>query len=410
MAGMIPIGGVGGGGPSSGPTTDPNYQGEVEFFSDLPLVGNSVGDVYYVENGQGVWGVNRKPADYYIWTGSDWRGQYNKLVSVTGLGFTGAQEVLSASTGAIIQSALDGKVDGPGVAVNGNIATFDGATGKLIQDSGLSATGVSSHIANTSNPHQVTASQALAQDPGTDATVAELEQLTDGSFADSLHKHFEIGNTTQTSFVRTLAGNLIQFITNNVVNMSLDAVGNLALFQYLQNTRDDGTVADQKVLTTNPAGGVLLRKVLPYLASTTDDVGGINQTTTLTTYIDLNFTITEDGEYPLEWFYVWSANTTTQDFIGQVVLDTNPPSAADVLMDHRQEPKDAGGPGVLLPNLNGGPDVNSGTNQRHVLSGFTTRNLTAGDYTMRIDIAGSQNNLEPAVYQGSLKVGHQTNV
>ena len=48
---------------------------------------------------------------------------------------------------------------------------------------------IDSHIANVANPHQVTFTQAVAQDPGTDITPAEAETLTDGSNADALHTH-----------------------------------------------------------------------------------------------------------------------------------------------------------------------------------------------------------------------------
>lgn len=43
--------------------------------------------------------------------------------------------------------------------------------------------------ARTDNPNSVTITQAIASDIGTDVTVAELESLTDGSSADSLHTH-----------------------------------------------------------------------------------------------------------------------------------------------------------------------------------------------------------------------------
>jgi hypothetical protein len=39
------------------------------------------------------------------------------------------------------------------------------------------------------NPHKTTITQTIAEDPGTDITPAELEQLSDGSNADSLHTH-----------------------------------------------------------------------------------------------------------------------------------------------------------------------------------------------------------------------------
>lgn len=46
-----------------------------------------------------------------------------------------------------------GDVSGPGSSTDGNLASFDGTTGKLIEDSGIGATDVSAHLASTANPH-----------------------------------------------------------------------------------------------------------------------------------------------------------------------------------------------------------------------------------------------------------------
>jgi len=266
---------------------------------------------------------------------------------------------------------------------------------------------IDDHINSTANPHQVTVSQALTADPATDATAAELEQLTDGSNSDSLHQHTFITDGVNNS-AAILAGAFIATL-GGIARWTVSAVGNLVASAYPQS-RNDGTVADQRTWYTDAGGNVLQGKVLPYLATLTDTAGGINQNTTPTTYITLNFTITEDGTYPIDYSYVWSYNSGTQDFIGEVVLDTVPPSAADTLVTHQQEPKDTGGTGVNLPDLNGGAPINSGTNQRYVLMGFTTRPLTAGDYSLRIQIYATSANNEAAVYQGNLRVGHRTNV
>jgi len=53
------------------------------------------------------------------------------------------------------------------------------------------ATNLTNHENNTSNPHEVTFSQAVAQDGATDITPAEAEELTDGSTT-TLHKHKQI--------------------------------------------------------------------------------------------------------------------------------------------------------------------------------------------------------------------------
>lgn len=81
-------------------------------------------------------------------------------------------------------TSLGGDVDGPASAVDGNFASFSGATGKIIKDSGKAATDfataahvhtgvyepadadIQSHLASTSNPHAVTYTQAGAAASG----------------------------------------------------------------------------------------------------------------------------------------------------------------------------------------------------------------------------------------------------
>jgi hypothetical protein len=64
-----------------------------------------------------------------------------------------------------------GDVTGPASSTNGNLPSFSGTTGKVLQDSGILASDVSGHIASTSNPHSVTKTQVgLGNVPNTDAT------------------------------------------------------------------------------------------------------------------------------------------------------------------------------------------------------------------------------------------------
>lgn len=73
-----------------------------------------------------------------------------------------------------------GDVVGPASSTNDNIAAFDGTTGKLIKDGGITATAVSGHVASTSNPH--------ATDIGNigSGTLAELNlAITDATLDDS---------------------------------------------------------------------------------------------------------------------------------------------------------------------------------------------------------------------------------
>lgn len=59
---------------------------------------------------------------------------------------------------AVIQANIDGAVTGPASSVSGNIATYDGATGKVIQDSGIAASSV------VLNSRTVTATNGLELD------------------------------------------------------------------------------------------------------------------------------------------------------------------------------------------------------------------------------------------------------
>jgi len=237
----------------------------------------------------------------------------------------------------------------------------------------------------------------------------DLTTLRDGSNADPLHRHAFITDGANNSAAISVGTFLVTL--GGIVRWAIDTAGNLLASAYPQNTRNDGTVADQKSMYTDDSGNVLLGKVLPYLQMISDTAGAINNTTAFATYLQLDFTVTEDGDYPLDWFYVWSYNSATSDFEANVILDTNPPSAPVTLCEHVQEPKDSGGGGADLPNLNPPPaTINSGTNQRHPCSGFALQSLTAGDYSIYIEIACSSAGNEAACYRGGLKVGHKANV
>ena len=251
-------------------------------------------------------------------------------------------------------------------------------------------TGLDTHVADTNNPHNTTFTQVVAADPGTDITTAEAEELTDGSTT-QLHFHRELVDETGTDRVDVLNG------------------GDVQLSNYPQ-TRNDTTSNDEKVLTTDGSGNLVLRRVLPYydsikkISNAVDQVG-INQTNVLADWLVFNFTIPETGNYDIDWYYVWSLNDTAQDFISQILLDGSPISTYS---EHRQEPKDAAGSGVVLL-INGGGTIDSGTNQRYKTMGFEAeRNLTAGAHTITIQWAGSANNDRAAIYEGSIRIKRVT--
>lgn len=112
--------------------------------------------------------------------------QFNAAVSVTG-GIT-ASGTVSGSNITTITSGLS--------SVTTEVTNARGASANLSDRLGVIAgtvTTVSNNlatfIARNDNPNTVTITQAIAADGGTDITVSQLETLSDGSSADSLHTH-----------------------------------------------------------------------------------------------------------------------------------------------------------------------------------------------------------------------------
>lgn len=295
-------------------------------------------------------------------------------------------------TGALeLQANQDDLITLSGVPENStNLGTFTGTTIPDNQTNKQAVqaleTEIENHVADNTNPHNTTFTQAVTADPGTDITSAETEELTDGSTT-QLHFHRELVDETGTSRVEVLNG------------------GDVQVSNYTQ-TRNDTTANDEKVLTTDNSGNLVLRRVLPFYDSikkVSDNVSqaGINQTTTFETYLELNTTIPETGNYDIDWRYVWSFNDGAQDFRARILLDGSPISTFN---EHVQEPKDAAGTGINLLNTAGGSS-NSGTNQRHRLSDFEPAvNLTAGSHTITIQWAGSQANDEATIYEGAIRI------
>lgn len=76
------------------------------------------------------------------------------------------------------------------------------------------------HTGNFSNPHQVTFTQAVTQDPNTDITAAEAETLTDTSDADALHTH-TFANLTDTTFTGLANDDIAQRKSGQWVNRTM---------------------------------------------------------------------------------------------------------------------------------------------------------------------------------------------
>jgi len=99
--------------------------------------------------------------------------------------------------------------------------------------------------------------------------------------------------------------------------------------------------------------------------------------------------LASDGVYRIAWFYEWSADTTSDDFNLRVHLDDT-----TEINRHTQKPKDSGGDSI------GG----SGTDQRHVASGFYHAQFTAGETpSIDIDIRCDEDDYEVTVYRARLE-------
>lgn len=151
--------------------TEANYT-QVNTYNDLPVTIGipPVGTIYVVLNSSGVWLFNRKESGLYRRTGnggtlSDWErlGNWSDIakdsnfqlvnsVDNTKLGrfdlsfiTTGQTRILAwpNKNGTIaLLDDITGNVVGPATAINNNVVFFDGTTGKLIKDSGLTLSGV----------------------------------------------------------------------------------------------------------------------------------------------------------------------------------------------------------------------------------------------------------------------------
>lgn len=216
--------------------------------------------------------------------------------------------------------------------------------------------------------------------------------LTNGDNADTLHKHSIIQNAGGNVAVQAIS-TVISMFTGAVERFRVLASGDLQAFNYPQ-TRNDVTVNDEKVLTTDASGNLLLRRVLPFSSIVSTIVGKLNQSTTLLTYHTHAVVIPEDGLYTFTGKYIWSYNAGGQNFVSRVLLD-----GATVLAEQLQNPPNVGGAGVLLEDLaNPGNFVDSGTSQRYPAPIFEAVFLTAGAHTFELQIAGTSADDEPSVY------------
>ena len=100
-----------------------------------------------------------------------------------------AGEVIAARAGhADLDTRLDAQ-DSSLAATSSEILAARNGEASLSAKLTLMETTQSTFVSLNNNPHTVTITQAISADGGTDISVAELETLSDGSNADSLHSH-----------------------------------------------------------------------------------------------------------------------------------------------------------------------------------------------------------------------------
>ncbi len=114
----------------------------------------------------------------------------------------------------------------------------------------------------------------------------------------------------------------------------------------------------------------------------------------------LSAAIPRAGDYKLSWSYTYSVdNSTASDFLARIEQDDT-----TEIMLHRQEPKDVGGTGENVTDLEGGT-FNSGTDQRPQAGGFDIVTLTAATHNWDLDIQDDAGDTdEPVIYRAVLTI------
>lgn len=126
--------------------------------------------------------------------------------------------------------------------------------------------------------------------------------------------------------------------------------------------------------------------------------GEVNNTNTLETFLRLTTDLPEDGNYKVTCSYQWSLNDAADDFVAEFDLDLG-----TQLFRHQQEPKDAAGAGISLPNTQGG-NTNTGTNNIHLAHFSDVLNLTAGEHTFDLNYRCNSGGDAAAIYRACITI------
>jgi len=177
-----------------------NIRGHVDFFADLPTSA-TIGDQYIVDQDSGsVFTLNKREAGLYRWNGTIWVPSADiTTLSIEaddtniGSGSSQLQAVLDHIDSIADTNTTNITTNTTDIATNsGDIDNNEIAIAANLASSMLNATNLSDHETDLNNPHEVTITQAITQDPNTNITTTQLETLSDGSDADALHTHSEL--------------------------------------------------------------------------------------------------------------------------------------------------------------------------------------------------------------------------
>ena len=166
-------------------------------------------------------------------------------------------------------------------------ATYPTLNDRIMYEVNTLNTSINAVKNNKANPNQVTITQAVAADNGTDITVLELETLTDGSNADALHIHSKYDNIINAGKVSPIYG------TFGDMNLRTDNIE-----QRLNATETEVTNARNGKISVDARLDEIDLQIVDkqvQLTTHTGEIAGINtrigiEVATLNTKIDANAT------------------------------------------------------------------------------------------------------------------------
>jgi len=121
----------------------------------------------------------------------------------------------------------------------------------------------------------------------------------------------------------------------------------------------------------------------------------ITTSTTFQNKIDFNTSNLPVGNYKVEWAYGWNHDRDRNDFHALLALD-NDFTQDNLLMEHRQEPKDSAGNGT-------NKFVSTATDQLFVSSGFRIINLS-GVKNLKLQFRTNHNGDESSIWNAVISI------